>query len=119
MVLAGHIIKGPVDPRRPDREFTCASCHNPHGSDHQKLFYLGDTGMESCAGCHGDKSGNNPGVKDVAWKASQPRDAGSSATGAGGGGGGGGGGSGSAASSLWPDVAARYAAPAAAPEPRR
>jgi predicted CXXCH cytochrome family protein len=119
MVLAGHIIKGPTDPRRPDRELTCASCHNPHGSDHAKLFYLGDSGMESCAGCHGDKSGKNPGVKDVAWKAGQPRQVeGQGATGAGGGGGGGGGGSGSAASSLWPDVAARYATPAPA-EPRR
>lgn len=106
MVLTGHVISGPTDPRRTDRELTCASCHNPHGSDHGKLFYVGDNGMESCAGCHGDKSGKNPALKDVSWKGrGQPEGA---PVGAGGGGGG-------AESSLWPEVAARYARTAARP----
>jgi predicted CXXCH cytochrome family protein len=61
----GHIVSGPIDPRRPDREFTCASCHNPHGSDSPRLFYMGASGMESCDGCHGDKTGKNPMAKNV------------------------------------------------------
>jgi predicted CXXCH cytochrome family protein len=26
-------VSGAKDPRRPERVFTCTSCHNPHGSD--------------------------------------------------------------------------------------
>src|SRR6266496_1582790 len=100
----GHVVGGLLDPRRPDREFSCASCHNPHGSDHVKLFYIGDGPMEMCDGCHGNKSGANPGMVSVIHKArpaaAQTGAAGSAGAGAGGGGagggaGGGGGGSGS------------------------
>jgi predicted CXXCH cytochrome family protein len=65
----GHVISGLLDPRRPDRQLSCASCHNPHGSDNPKLFYLGATPMEACDGCHGNKSGKNPSVADVIHRA--------------------------------------------------
>ncbi len=66
----GHVVGGDLnDPRRPGRDFTCASCHNPHGSDNPKLFYLGATPMESCDGCHGDKSGKRPELKNVVSRA--------------------------------------------------
>ena len=87
MVAAGHVVSGPVDPRHPDRPFTCASCHNPHGSDSPKLFYFGDNPMESCDGCHGDRTGKHPELKNVISRARQV------ATGTGGGGAPGGGGS--------------------------
>jgi predicted CXXCH cytochrome family protein len=58
-----------LDPRREGRDFTCASCHNPHGSDFAKLFYMGSNPMESCAGCHGDKSGKNPALKSIISRA--------------------------------------------------
>ncbi len=28
------------------RPFSCASCHNPHGSDNPDFFYFGSTAME-------------------------------------------------------------------------
>jgi predicted CXXCH cytochrome family protein len=65
MVPGGHLVSGRLDPRRPGRQFSCASCHNPHGSDNPRLFYYGSEPMESCAGCHGDKSGRGPGPKPV------------------------------------------------------
>jgi predicted CXXCH cytochrome family protein len=83
----GHVLSGPVDPRRPDRPLSCASCHNPHGSDNPKLFYVGASTMEACDGCHGNKSGRNPGVADALDRRRAP------ATGAGGGSGGAAGGS--------------------------
>ncbi|MGE5653772.1 MAG: cytochrome c3 family protein, partial [Bacillota bacterium] len=65
----GHPIGGNlVDPKRDGRGFTCASCHNPHGSDSPKLLRLGSTPMESCAWCHGDKGGSS-GLKDVTHRA--------------------------------------------------
>jgi len=47
-----HKVEGIPDPKRPGRPFSCASCHNPHGSDHPKLFYAGATRDESCKYCH-------------------------------------------------------------------
>ena len=29
----GHPVRGVKDPFKPDREFTCAGCHNPHAGD--------------------------------------------------------------------------------------
>jgi predicted CXXCH cytochrome family protein len=80
----GHVVSGLIDPRRPDREFSCASCHNPHGSDHVKLFYMGDGPMEMCDGCHGDKSGKNPNMVSVINKARPLVQAGSAGSAGGG-----------------------------------
>ncbi|HEX9398991.1 MAG TPA: cytochrome c3 family protein [Anaeromyxobacter sp.] len=67
---SGHPVGGNLnDPRREGRDFSCASCHNPHGSDNTRFFYVGATPMEACAGCHGDKSGNRPELKDVISRA--------------------------------------------------
>jgi predicted CXXCH cytochrome family protein len=67
-IQGGHPVTGDFDPRRPERPFTCASCHNPHGADAKKLFYYGLEGMEMCDGCHGDKSGKHPELKDIHLK---------------------------------------------------
>lgn len=72
LVRGGHLVSGDSDPRRQDREFSCASCHNPHGSDNPKLFYWGRDGFEMCDGCHGDRMGNNPALKDIS-KQKRPR----------------------------------------------
>jgi len=51
-VLAGlrgsHPIKDAPDPSRKGKQMSCASCHNPHGSDFDKLFY--EKGI--CKRCH-------------------------------------------------------------------
>jgi len=70
MVPGGHVVAGATDPRRPEHPFTCASCHNPHGSDAPRFFYYGATTMESCDGCHGDKSGRNPAIRNVVQRGS-------------------------------------------------
>lgn len=94
MVARGHAVGGDLlDPKREGRAFSCASCHNPHGSNSPKLFYYGTQTMESCDWCHGDKSGKNPDLKKVIQKARRPTN-----TGTGGGSGGGGAGSGGAGS---------------------
>ncbi len=72
LVRGGHIVKGDSDPRRQDRDFSCASCHNPHGSDNPKHFYFGRDGFEMCDGCHGDRSGANPGLQDISKKKRPP-----------------------------------------------
>ncbi|MBI3182968.1 MAG: cytochrome c3 family protein [Myxococcales bacterium] len=64
-VAGGHRISGEFDPRRPGRRFTCASCHNPHGSNNQRMFYFGENAAEMCDGCHGDRTGKNPELKDI------------------------------------------------------
>jgi len=71
MSAAGHPVSGAIDPRHPDRAFSCASCHNPHGSDSPKMFYFGDNAMESCDGCHGDRSGKHPELKNVISRAKE------------------------------------------------
>jgi predicted CXXCH cytochrome family protein len=84
ILAAGHVVGGDLlDPRRPGRDFTCASCHNPHGSNSPKLLYFGTTTMETCAWCHGDKSGKNPELKEVISRARKPQSG--PATGVGGG----------------------------------
>ncbi|HET9594799.1 MAG TPA: cytochrome c3 family protein, partial [Anaeromyxobacteraceae bacterium] len=95
----GHVVSGLLDPRRPDREFSCASCHNPHGSDSPRMFYSGNGPMESCDGCHGDRTGRNPMAKNVIHRAYPPKPA---QTGSAGGAGGGGGDPGSAGAPVAP-----------------
>jgi predicted CXXCH cytochrome family protein len=120
-IAKGHPVGGMMDPRRDNHEFTCATCHNPHGSNSPKLFYVGSSPMESCAGCHGDKSGKRPDLKNVISRAKPlpPGSAGGGGAGGGGAGGGGGGGGGgnvpSTGESLTPAARARYGITAGAP----
>jgi predicted CXXCH cytochrome family protein len=86
--VRGHIVGGNLnDPHRPGREFSCASCHNPHGSDSPKLFYYGKDAIDSCAWCHGDKSRGGT-LKNVIKRAQRTRQrdaAGAAGAGSGGG----------------------------------
>ena len=61
----GHKIVGGPDPHNIDHDFSCASCHNPHGSDTPKLLRFGDKPMEVCDWCHGDRMGKHPELKDI------------------------------------------------------
>ncbi len=47
----GHPTSGRPDPRDPQRSLTCVSCHNPHGSDADKLLPEEDA-MMVCLDCH-------------------------------------------------------------------
>jgi predicted CXXCH cytochrome family protein len=50
--VGGHPVQGVKDPRRPERTFSCTSCHNPHGSDY-KFLLIGDIlGGQVCSQCH-------------------------------------------------------------------
>ena len=50
--VGGHPVAGDRDPRRKDREFSCTSCHNPHGSKF-KFLLIGDIlGGHICSKCH-------------------------------------------------------------------
>ena len=61
----GHKIFGGPDPHNIDADFSCASCHNPHGSNNVKLLRFGAGPMEVCDWCHGDRMGKHPELKDV------------------------------------------------------
>ena len=52
MTAEGHKVTGGMDPKRDQRAFSCASCHNPHGSPFAKLTYKGGGGMGICDYCH-------------------------------------------------------------------
>jgi predicted CXXCH cytochrome family protein len=83
-----HPVSAPSDPRKPDRAFTCVSCHNPHGSGSPKLLIRGKAPLDVCAACHGDKTGRDPDLKDIASRARrEPTTAGSAGGGSGGTGG--------------------------------
>ncbi len=100
MVPGGHAIGGGglLDPRRKGHLFSCASCHNPHGSDNPNLFYYGGSGIESCDGCHGDKTGQHPELKSVINESRPKEKKSEGSQGGGGTGGSGTGGSGTGAS---------------------
>ena len=54
-VLAnGHPVRGKSNPLNPDTVFSCASCHNPHGSDYDALMNLNTQNgvMAICLNCH-------------------------------------------------------------------
>ena len=49
----GHPLSGPIDPSTSYREFTCASCHNPHAGEAKALFNFGvKSRMVLCTKCH-------------------------------------------------------------------
>lgn len=46
-------IEAGKDPLRPEKEFSCSSCHNPHSSDSIRLFrYKADSAFGLCNYCH-------------------------------------------------------------------
>ncbi|MBI5509870.1 MAG: cytochrome c3 family protein [Deltaproteobacteria bacterium] len=47
-----HKVTGGMDPQRIGKKFSCASCHNPHGSRRAKLLYKGGEGITPCQYCH-------------------------------------------------------------------
>lgn len=47
---SGHPLEYDQDPRREDRRFNCASCHDPHGSDEESLLRLDYATL--CSECH-------------------------------------------------------------------
>jgi predicted CXXCH cytochrome family protein len=58
VVFAGqvsHKTFGGSDPKHKEKEFSCVSCHDPHGTDNPKLFYFGSTKAGMCVYCHGEK----------------------------------------------------------------
>jgi predicted CXXCH cytochrome family protein len=48
-----HPTRGRPDPMKPEREFSCRSCHNPHASNMPKLWnYNVKSYFELCQVCH-------------------------------------------------------------------
>lgn len=54
--LPPHKMSGGTDPKHRNREFSCISCHDPHGTDNPGLFYFGSSKAGMCVYCHGDKA---------------------------------------------------------------
>ncbi len=50
--VGGHPLSGKPDPRHKGRELSCASCHNPHGSNYQYLLIGSPLGGNVCTKCH-------------------------------------------------------------------
>jgi len=48
--VVGHPLGGKPDPRDPEKEISCVSCHNPHASEHN--FLLSVPRMQLCGTCH-------------------------------------------------------------------
>jgi predicted CXXCH cytochrome family protein len=49
----GHPVRGVPDPFKPDKEFTCASCHDPHAGDTLNLLRHNLSSLtEYCTTCH-------------------------------------------------------------------
>lgn len=48
--VANHPLRSVRDPLRPEREFSCSSCHNPHSSDFSLL--LPGEEYSFCSKCH-------------------------------------------------------------------
>lgn len=52
---SGHPLRRSPDPFNPGKDFTCASCHNPHGSDSQVFLNAYEDSMSMhlfCQNCH-------------------------------------------------------------------
>ncbi len=51
--VQGHPVRRSPDPFNPGRDFTCASCHNPHASDYSDLLRSDNSSMSRfCQTCH-------------------------------------------------------------------
>ncbi|HLE12196.1 MAG: hypothetical protein A2504_13685 [Bdellovibrionales bacterium RIFOXYD12_FULL_39_22] len=51
--VAKHPVAGGNDMLYPEKEFSCASCHNPHGSPMRDMFrYESRPGEDRCKICH-------------------------------------------------------------------
>lgn len=49
----GHPVRGVPHPLKPNEEFSCAGCHNPHGSYNNRLLnFKGNNTMKFCLNCH-------------------------------------------------------------------
>lgn len=49
----GHPVRGVRHPLIPDKEFTCAGCHNPHAGNSQNLLHQENNNMTAyCTFCH-------------------------------------------------------------------
>ena len=47
-----HPMEGKTDLGRPGKTLSCVSCHDPHSSNHPKLWRSGETKMDVCTRCH-------------------------------------------------------------------
>lgn len=65
---SGHVVAGGRDPRDVEREFSCISCHEPHAGKSPKLLFFGESPADVCDGCHGDRTGKRPELKDITKK---------------------------------------------------
>jgi predicted CXXCH cytochrome family protein len=52
LVPKGHKISGGRDQHKRGRDFTCVSCHDPHGTDRPRGFYFGSSAKDMCTYCH-------------------------------------------------------------------
>lgn len=50
--IAEHPVKGRPERRRKDRELSCVSCHDPHGSKYRFLLIKDTKGDSICRECH-------------------------------------------------------------------
>lgn len=50
--VAGHPLAAPQERLRPDRELSCTSCHEPHGSYNRYLLIETNLGGRLCRECH-------------------------------------------------------------------
>lgn len=57
----GHPLSDEPDPSRPGRKMSCVSCHNPHQSKYQDLFYNTSNQSQMCVYCHSKMKGKNAG----------------------------------------------------------
>jgi predicted CXXCH cytochrome family protein len=50
--VGGHPVTGPTERRRPGRELSCVSCHDPHGSPFRAMLFATSIGSTFCRDCH-------------------------------------------------------------------